>query len=702
MGWAGDLTSTAVAAGRPALRAAVWRRARLAWVLGVGLACVTVFDCYLRQSRTIAVGPDDASPPLQAWDMLHGNPLLHGWWMTGVSFYTTELPQYALIELARGLNTDAVYVAGAMTYTLLVLTAALLARGRARGAGGVTRALIAAGIMLAPQLGPATRALVLSPDHTGASVPILLVFLLIDRAGDRRDRVRWYVPVLVWLGLAWAALGDPITIFVAIIPLTLVCVVRVWHGTVLAKPGKHGEPLTAYRRDVSLTIAAVLAIPAELVITALIRTHGGWQANGPNPALAAGGQLIQNVLLAIKGLLELFGADVFGATTGPGTAIAAVHLLGLALAVAAFLTAASQFLRRDYLIESVLVTGIVIALAAYLAGMHAVNVPSISEIAPVLPFAAVLAGRCLAPPCPARRFWLCVFLALYAGGLGYAAARPPAAPPYAGLAGWLRGHHLTAGLSGYRQASIVTMETGGAVTLRPVTPGANGRLTAYAGTASAAWYNPAAPAATFLVLAAPVKQAIASFGPPAASYRYREYEILVWRPGANLIARLRLTRPAARLDDLWLFEGLWSVHRQFDSRPLVVSLVACRLNGEACPGGSGLIPCDLRTHMNIGDLFDSPWKVLIIAALLIVFFGARKLPDAARSLGKSMRILKSEVSGLHDDEPAQGAPVQAAPSQLQAQAAPIAAPDAQTQIDALSKQLADLQQSVKTSDNAQA
>ena len=106
--------------------------------------------------------------------------------------------------------------------------------------------------------------------------------------------------------------------------------------------------------------------------------------------------------------------------------------------------------------------------------------------------------------------------------------------------------------------------------------------------------------------------------------------------------------------------------------------------------------------MNIGDLFDSPWKVLIIAALLIVFFGARKLPDAARSLGKSMRILKSEVSGLHDDESAPSPAVQAAPAQLQAQAAPVAAPDAQAQIDALSKQLADLQQSVKTTDSAQA
>jgi sec-independent protein translocase protein TatA len=108
--------------------------------------------------------------------------------------------------------------------------------------------------------------------------------------------------------------------------------------------------------------------------------------------------------------------------------------------------------------------------------------------------------------------------------------------------------------------------------------------------------------------------------------------------------------------------------------------------------------------MNFGDLFDSPWKILIIAALLIVFFGARKLPDAARSLGKSMRILKTEVTGLHhdDDEAAPSATVQAAPAQLQATSPPVAAPDAQVQIDALSKQLADLQQSVKTSDSAQA
>jgi sec-independent protein translocase protein TatA len=106
----------------------------------------------------------------------------------------------------------------------------------------------------------------------------------------------------------------------------------------------------------------------------------------------------------------------------------------------------------------------------------------------------------------------------------------------------------------------------------------------------------------------------------------------------------------------------------------------------------------------IGDLFDSPWKIAIIAVVIIVLFGSRKLPEAARSLGKSMRILKTEVSSLHEDETAPDTAFQAAPAAapLQSPAAPVASPEAQAQIDALSKQLADLQQSVKTSDSAQA
>ncbi len=104
----------------------------------------------------------------------------------------------------------------------------------------------------------------------------------------------------------------------------------------------------------------------------------------------------------------------------------------------------------------------------------------------------------------------------------------------------------------------------------------------------------------------------------------------------------------------------------------------------------------------IGDLFDSPWKVLIVAIVLIVLFGSKKLPVAARSLGRSMRILKKEVGSLHQDEPDDDTAESGTgfPS-AQLTAAPAAAPggsggsggsaDHQSQIDALQQQIRDLQ-----------
>jgi sec-independent protein translocase protein TatA len=84
-----------------------------------------------------------------------------------------------------------------------------------------------------------------------------------------------------------------------------------------------------------------------------------------------------------------------------------------------------------------------------------------------------------------------------------------------------------------------------------------------------------------------------------------------------------------------------------------------------------------------GDLFDSPWKILIIAVVLIILFGGKKMPDAARSLGRSMRILKAEVQDLHGDHDQEMAPTpQPAPALV----------SAQQQIDQLQHRIRDLQQ----------
>jgi sec-independent protein translocase protein TatA len=45
-----------------------------------------------------------------------------------------------------------------------------------------------------------------------------------------------------------------------------------------------------------------------------------------------------------------------------------------------------------------------------------------------------------------------------------------------------------------------------------------------------------------------------------------------------------------------------------------------------------------------------PWHIIVFVVVLVLLFGAKRLPDAARSLGRSLRIIKAETKGLVDDD----------------------------------------------------
>lgn len=45
-----------------------------------------------------------------------------------------------------------------------------------------------------------------------------------------------------------------------------------------------------------------------------------------------------------------------------------------------------------------------------------------------------------------------------------------------------------------------------------------------------------------------------------------------------------------------------------------------------------------------------PWHIIVLVVVLILLFGAKRLPDAARNLGRSLRIIKAETRGLADDD----------------------------------------------------
>jgi sec-independent protein translocase protein TatA len=72
-----------------------------------------------------------------------------------------------------------------------------------------------------------------------------------------------------------------------------------------------------------------------------------------------------------------------------------------------------------------------------------------------------------------------------------------------------------------------------------------------------------------------------------------------------------------------------------------------------------------------------PWHWIIVIAVFVLLFGAKKLPDAARSLGQSMRIFKSEVKEMKTDPK----PEAETRSDVAGQAAPKATPIASERVD---------------------
>ena len=561
--------------------------AAAAAVLVVALLAVA----YLQMSRTYPENSDESNDLLMAWDMLHGNVLLHGWYLSDVSFITTELPQYLLLERFFGLHTDTAHIAAAMTYTLVVVLAVLLARGPAYGNGAsgngasgngasgngasgngasgngasgngagqrqtsrreaAPRMLLTAAVMFAPQLGVGVFVLLLSLGHIGTAVPLMLTWLVIDRL-----RPRWWVPVITGLLLTWVLAADPLVLIVGIIPLVAVCAVRVARELSLAQ--RRGDPswaravLRAHWYELSLAVTAILAYGLASVVARVLRASGGFFLHPVPYQLAPVHTWPKHAWVTGEGLLALFGAK----PQGPAAALAfaVLHLAGVALVAWAMARVARQFLSWPDMISQILLVAMVINVVAYVPSTLA-NATDLNarEFAIVLPFGAVLAGRTLAPALLAglalRRWHRAVpallvgaLLAGYGASLGYAAAQPSVPPANARLAAFLAAHHLTSGIGGYWESSVVTVGSDGAVTIRAVLPGT---LQPDLWEAKGSWYASGPNRATFLVTDSapgffnhwqPSPAALAALGLPIRTYRVGPYTVYVW--DKNLLAGL--------------------------------------------------------------------------------------------------------------------------------------------------------------------
>ncbi|WP_432973164.1 hypothetical protein [Dactylosporangium sp. CA-233914] len=426
---------------------------------------------YLRMARGNGTNADGSANALQAWDMLHGNVGLSGWTLSDVSFYPTELVQYALIELFYGLNHDVVHVAAAITYVLLIVFAALVARGDATGRAAWVRVGIVVAVMLVPEPHAGWAIVLNVPDHTGTGVPLLLTALLIDRRAALR---RWW-PVAVTAVLAVAQLGDPLAMYIGALPLATLAIVRLIAAYV-RKSEKSGI-------DAHLLVAAVASVAISHAAVRLIGFFGGYRVHQPIAEFTTLAEVPGHLLMLARTTAVDYGAyfpflnDHGAALTAVNYAAGAVNLLLMLVALAATIVTITRIFTGtgpDDRVAQWLAIGVAVNAAAFVASTQAADMASARQVVAVLPFGAVLAARVFGDRAAldrsrARKAVAAVLAAVLVTGFTVQAATARPAPAEATEAAhWLEAHGLKYGLGAYWASHTVTVVTDGRVTVAPV------------------------------------------------------------------------------------------------------------------------------------------------------------------------------------------------------------------------------------------
>lgn len=524
--------SLAGARGRPRVPARVAVRTGGLWALGAAVLGAILLPVYDRLSATAPVTADSANAVLQGRSMADGNVLLDGWTLSGASFFATDLPFYAISTAIRGLSPVAAHDVGAAIYTLLVLAACFLARGRARGLPALGRMAITLVLLVAPAPGTAVQLLLLGPFHAGTTLVLLLTLLVLDAAGERRLGA-----AAAGLLLALAQLSDALALYVGVVPILIVCGVRLANAR------------TRRDSDVAVLAAAVLSIPMSVLLLVLIGQLGGFTTLPLHATFARIEDLPKNAALTVEGAMLLFGANFFGQPLASvDTLSILVHVVGLAFVVLAvrWTVRAWRSGEEPDRVTQVLVVGMGVDLAAHLFSNQAIDLMTSRYLIPFMAFGAALAGRVGAERLVTSRQRIAaaaVGLA-YVLFLGLSLRTPPAPAPEAQLASFLERHHLSYGMAAYWQASTVTVQSGGRVRVRAVRNG-NPSPSAYIWEAEAFWYDPrlAGNDARFVVRDTGDSRSVdratveAAFGAPTDVYQVGPYEVLVW--DRNLLDDLR-------------------------------------------------------------------------------------------------------------------------------------------------------------------
>lgn len=511
---------------------------------------VALFAIFLRISNSFPLDSDAANNALQAWDMLHGNLLLHGWIIGDATYYTFELPLYAIVESVLGLHPIVTHVVSALVYVIVAACAMAVARTGSRGLSRWVRYGVVLALLAAPLLNFRSVSIAVEkPDHTGTAAIMLLCFLLIDRAAGRR-----FMPPLLCALLVAGQISDATVLYVAVPAIILVCAYRMLTAR-KARPARRrsrhrlmrwfsllvrqSRSIAIRSVDSAVLVATAVSIPLSLLIRSLMLHIGAYWMVSPQNRLAGWSQIPHNGMLTLKALGILFGVIEFQGTVlgivtpvfGGACALAALYGFGKVIRHWRTASRAEQFL----------CVAIVVNIAAYIFSTIPVA-SNARELIAVVPFSAVLAARALVPERITAGLRARVAVAAAAAvavllPLTAAASVPTATPEAAALAAWLEAHGLKYGVAGYWNASAVTLVSGNKVQVRTVGPRYFG-IAAKDWETKAFWYDPTRHYATFAIadisnstLENNIPAAVYEqyFGQPVSIHKVADKLILIYR-----------------------------------------------------------------------------------------------------------------------------------------------------------------------------
>ena len=471
-------------APRSATAAGSTRRRALA--AGYAAAFALFFAlCYL-VTRTAVTSSDGANNALQGFDLLHGNPLLGGWIIGDATYYTFELPVYAIVTGIFGLGPTAGDVEPAVVYLVIAILAAALAKGRRTGLQGAVRVGAVLAVLCIPLYarsvdgGAEGAALFLAePNHLGTCVFLLAAFLLLDRRADWRA-----APAVLLLILTAGQLGDATVRYVGVGTVLVVSLPHIIRERSLKAP------------DSRFAIAAVLSVAASEGVRALMRAVGAYTMVPPVTHLASPLQWPSHLWYSARVVAKMYGI-VPGLSNPVMSGICISLSTGVLLAVVYALVHTAVRWPSVERADQLLAVGALALFGAYTVYALATDTNT-HEISEFVPLSAALAARAIPESIALLRPAAIALATVTLVPLIAAAARPAAVSPNLPMIAWLEAHGQTYGISTYWLASSTTLQTGGRVSVRSVIND-GGTLGAYPWETKISWYDPKQHDATFVI-----------------------------------------------------------------------------------------------------------------------------------------------------------------------------------------------------------